>query len=130
MRGIASRVQWLYPDNPKWADRWPWRTVTVRQHTRAGGVTEYEKRLAAIHGRRGLLFPSLTVQAYLREKGSGPLDAAAIVWTEDLIRHIDEHGGRSIPCSDGQVMLSVSWGYMIRAGVRVEVIDTPTEEAV
>ena len=119
MRGIGSRVQWLYPDNPRWESRWPWRTFTVRKSTSYGNTTEYEKRLAAIDDDRGLLYPHLTVQAYVHTRGSGPLDAAAVVRTSDLIRHIDRHGADVVPGRAGQTFYSVPWDVLRCRGVAV-----------
>lgn len=75
IRGLASRVQWGLPR----------RTFTIRTRSKGGGETELEKRARAIANREdGHLFPHLTVQAYLDEKG-GKLLCAAVIRTTDLI---------------------------------------------
>lgn len=122
MRGIGSRVQWLHPDNPKWASRWPWCTFTVRSSLPTGNATEYHKRLDAVTGKRGVLYPYLTVQAYVHERRAGPLDAVATVRTEDLIRHIAERGAQEVPGCTGERFYAVPWSELRSAGCRVEVV--------
>ena len=53
MRPLGSRVQ----------AGWDYRTFSIRYSLRSGHLTEIDKRITAI--RRGLLYPSITVQAYL-----------------------------------------------------------------
>lgn len=75
IRGLASRVQWGEPR----------KTFTIRTRSMGGGETELEKRARAIANRdNGHLYPHLTVQAYLDEKG-GRLLCAAVIRTRDLI---------------------------------------------
>ena len=69
IRGIASRVQWGEAR----------RTFTIRTRSVGGGETEFEKRIRAIENvDNGHLFPHLTIQAYLDNKGGNFICAAAI----------------------------------------------------
>ena len=80
MRGIASRVQEILPG------RDPYATFTVRYRRYGGAATEFEKRLSAIRDRdSGALYPHLTVQAYIRDRRGGPLLAAAMSKTVDVV---------------------------------------------
>ena len=117
MRGIASRVQWL---DPRWIARWPWRTFTVRRSLPSGRPTEYDKRLAALRqSHLGLLSPHLTVQAYVRDKGVGPVDCVGIVRTCDLIEYIENANPRVNRAATGQTFFVVRWDDLTNAGVRV-----------
>ena len=61
IRGIASRVQY---DTGK--NGYPYNTFTIRW-SRPNCETEYKKRHEAIFGKRGYVWPFLTVQAYLNK---------------------------------------------------------------
>lgn len=77
MRGIASRIQW--------GDR-DWGSFTLRDSRGNGEKTEIEKRMYVIdHPEQRLLFPPLTVQAYISERRTGHLLSAALAHTEELI---------------------------------------------
>ena len=99
IRGIASRVQW----GPT-----AWRTFTVRRSTGNGGKTEYAKRKDAIESGRGLLYPHLTIQAYVSGRPNGRLLAAAAVRTDELIAMCAESRVRTTP-ADGSTFYWVPW---------------------
>lgn len=79
MRGIGSRVQWAGVHD----------SFTIRYSVESGVETEYAKRLRAIRSRasEGLIYPHLTIQAYLDGRG-GNLLSAAIVETEELFEYV------------------------------------------
>ena len=100
MRGIASRVQFSGID---------YRSFTVRYKRASGVTTEYEKRKLAIYGDRGLLYPYLTVQAYLT-KGNEFM-SAGIIKTKDLFDCLDDikiYETRATK-SDGNIFRFVRW---------------------
>jgi hypothetical protein len=118
LRGIASRVQW----------GGQYDSFTIRLTSRFGAPTEFDKRLYAVQNRdSGVLFPHITVQAYLLEPGSTLLSAAAIT-TERLISRAkilvenrarlqlrDElYGFRDN--ADGTSFLYMKWNYLIHVG--------------
>jgi hypothetical protein len=82
MRGIASRVQWIWPGRP------PYDTFTIRWRRNNGSATEFEKRLAAMRDNGKWLFPYLTCQAYLTENHPRQLLSAAVIRTRDLFEHV------------------------------------------
>ncbi len=117
MRGVASRVQWF---DGRFASRWPWRTFTVRRSLPSGRPTEYDKRLAALReSHLGLLYPHLTVQAYVHSKVAGPVDSVGIVRTFDLIDHISETSCQVRRAPTGQTFYVVPWDDLRSAGVRI-----------
>ena len=127
MRGIASRVQWM---DPRFERLWPWRTFTVRRSTRSGRPTEYDKRLAALRkSELGLLYPHLTVQAYVRVKGEGPLDAVGIVRTCDLIDYIESGSPQVRNAPSGETFFVVPWDDLSRSGLRVGEATATSEAA-
>ncbi len=71
--GVASRVQ--YGKN--------YRTFTVRKERDSKAVTEYEKRVSAIHNKA--LYPKYTMQSYIVDEN---VIGLAIVKTADLIDFI------------------------------------------
>jgi len=75
MRGLASRIQWCSKG---------WDTFTIRYKRNSGACTEYEKRIDAINGDRGALYPHLTIQAYVTERKTGELINVGVVNTKDL----------------------------------------------
>lgn len=93
---VASRVQY----GPT-----AWRTHTVRRRLVSGAATEYDKRLRAI--RKGALYPSLTIQAYI---DGDRLLAAAAVDTRHLMDKCQEleHQIRRNP-ADGSEFIFVGW---------------------
>lgn len=100
MRGIASRVQFGDKD---------YRSFTVRYKRKSGTITEYEKRKSAIYGDRGLLYPYLTVQAYLTENNE--FMSAGIIKTKDLFDCLDNPKlyETRITRSDGNIFRFVRW---------------------
>lgn len=83
IRGIASRVQVCSGH--------PYNTFTVRRSRDSGGATEYAKRLLAIQSNLGLIYPELTIQAYITGKEAGQLLSVGVCRTKDLILHIHDH---------------------------------------
>lgn len=84
VRAVASRVQ-ACP--PQWAS---YDTFTTRYRTVLGGLTEYDKRKAALESGGEWLYPHLTVQAYVTNKTLGSeLRSFGVVETRALISKID-----------------------------------------
>lgn len=117
MRGIASRVQWGRA----------WKTFTIRYRTRNGNPTEWQKRSYAIsHDQDGLLYPALTVQAYL--DGGELIDAAAvrtvhlyrfagpIVAREEMLGTFRPPRWRTAG-ADGNLFLVVTWAELLQANI-------------
>jgi len=78
IRGIASRVQWV-------GGKKRYDSFTIRTELASGNETEMQKRLRAINNpEEGCLYPHLTVQAFLNEKGGKLLSVAAIK-TKELV---------------------------------------------
>ncbi|MBU1289908.1 hypothetical protein KKG85_01550 [Patescibacteria group bacterium] len=100
MRGIASRVQFGNTD---------WKSFTVRYKRSSGATTEYEKRKLAIYGDRGLLYPYLTVQAYVKENNE--FMSAGVIKTKDLFNCLDDPKLYEIRKnkSDGNIFRFVRW---------------------
>ncbi len=80
IRGIASRVQWK--ENRE--------TFTIGYAFSSDSSTEYNKRLFAIKDEndQGLIYPKLTIQAFLDEPG-GNLLSACVINTKDLILEVE-----------------------------------------
>ncbi len=115
IRGIASRVQWGMRHD----------SFTIRTKLPSGHETEYQKRLRAIQNQKeGHLYPHLTIQAYLIQRG-GPLSAAAAIETKALIETASilvENGDRLHPRpdlygfksnEDGTEFLYMTWNYLL-----------------
>jgi len=83
IRGIASRVQWIDPDNPKHKR---FDTFSIRTKRPNGAETEFAKRMRIIRDPDGgWLLPEFTVQAYVSEpKREGELLSVAVVRTRQL----------------------------------------------
>jgi hypothetical protein len=116
VRGLASRVQW---HDPAWRMAWPPNTFTVRRSLASGNDTEFWKRLHAIERKdEGLVYPHLTIQAYLDARG-GPVNTVAAIRTEDLIRSIDPRPGgtRWTAVRGGNTMFIARWDELVAAGV-------------
>lgn len=108
IRGIATRIQ-----RGK-----SWRTFTVRNQRMSGARTEYEKRKQAIE--EGLLYPELTLQAYV---DNGKLLSYAVAKTVDIVKMIDigkaivKHTG---PDQYGQASFYVvKWDDMKQMGCQI-----------
>lgn len=103
MRGIASRVQWGTP----------WDSFTMRVRRPNGASTEVEKRIKAVLDiEAGWLRPTLTVQAYVSERGGfGRLQHVLMARTADLYRFAIEHQERIERRTNGsdQVEFWVVW---------------------
>lgn len=127
MRGVASRVQWW---RRSWERSWPWRTFTVRRSLPSGRPTEWDKRLAALRqSHLGLLYPHLTVQAYVRKRGAGPVDSIGIVRTFDLIEYIESHDVTVRTAAGGVTFFHVGWDELRTAGVDVRELPKKTTTA-
>ena len=81
IRGIASRVQWK--ENRE--------TFTIGFSFHGSQSTEYSKRLHAIKDEEdlGLLYPKLTIQAFLDDH-NGNLLSACVINTKDLILEVEK----------------------------------------
>lgn len=114
VRGLAARVQWGRCYN----------TFTVRFQRRGASPesTECFKHAQAV--KHGLLRPHITVQAYLGERGSGPLLAAGIVRSDDLDRYLTEGGAFTVKdVRGGQAQFHVvRWDDLRAHGVPIKVI--------
>jgi hypothetical protein len=120
LRGIAARAQEWRPD---WASRWPFDTFTLRQRPRnAGAEVEADHiRRALARLDEGVMFPGLTVQAYLH---NGCLDSLGMVRTADLYRTVDcPPVGFKLPSPQpvqgGNWMQAVPWAELERFGVPI-----------
>lgn len=121
VRGVAVRVQW--GNN--------YKTFTIRYKRHTGAPTEYAKRLAAIRGNDGALYPYLTIQAYADKRNNGSLLGYAVVKTSDLYQYVEgrlNEGGywgqvHSNRCPEGNTFLWVGFNELIQAGVHCIVCD-------
>lgn len=125
VRGVAVRVQWGVN----------YKTFTIRYRRHSGAPTEYAKRIAALRGNDGAMYPYLTIQAYADKRDGGKLLSYAIVKTADLYEFIDKRlidvggvvsGIRSRKCPEGNTFLYVSFDELIAAGVNCVVSDFET----
>jgi hypothetical protein len=116
IRGIASRIQK--------GDK-VWATFTVRKSRNTGAATEFEKRKEAIFSGRGQIYPHLTVHAYAKTE-AGPVMAAAVCKTSDLIAFIDK-GLATVRPTDNAEFYACPWHAMKEAGfiVRIETAPEP-----
>ncbi|WP_233867220.1 hypothetical protein [Paraburkholderia adhaesiva] len=127
MRGIASRVQWMRPDQT------PWDTFTIRFERASGSATEFAKRLYAIgHPEQGWLYPALTVQAYVGMEDERLLSWAA-VHTRDLYTRAQvlmRQGIGTLPCYDARrgygqqcttnaAFLALAWWWLAQQDCRI-----------
>jgi len=123
MRGIASRVQWCDKS---------YRTFTIRYRTRHGNQTEWQKRVMAIsHDRDGILYPALTIQAYMT--GKVLLEAGAIRTKElfrfafPMVRQAEKTQIFKPPLfqtngADGNMFCVVRWVDLVRSAVDVVIV--------
>lgn len=125
VRGVAVRIQWGVN----------YKTFTIRYKRQSGSLTEYAKRLAAIRGNDGALYPYLTIQAYADKRERGNLLSYAIVKTADLYDYIDSrlHDNNGIisgiswrKCPEGNTFLYVGFDELIAGGVHCVVCDFET----
>ncbi|MCF1432211.1 MAG: hypothetical protein LPH20_15630, partial [Shewanella sp.] len=81
MRGIGSRIQWVYKS---------YDTFTYRLERASGAMTENEKRRRAIIEGGGWVYPHLTVHAYIENpRRMGALISFAVAKTTDIIDYIE-----------------------------------------
>lgn len=117
MRGIASRIQY----NTGKAG-YPYNTFSIRT-ARPNSPTEYEKRLECILSNRGLVYPHLTVQAYL-DASKQAVQSVAVCRTKDLFLYVDFRGlamFRQIRNTDGSsTFIVVKWSEMVENGVHIK----------
>ena len=115
VRGLASRVQWGTAHN----------SFSIRYKLPSGQPTEFDKRVLSIQNKNlGHLFPYLTIQAYLDERGGKLLSCAAIE-TERLFqvaqrlvnsgalannRNPSLYGIQTL--SDGTEFIYLNWHYL------------------
>lgn len=123
MRGIAARVQLTPRHKPDVS----YSSFTVRLARDTGAKTEFEKRYEAIHSGRGLIYPHLTVQAYVKER-CGPVVNVGICRTIDLIAYIQD-GFHQPRRTDNATFAVCFWERMIMYGKRVEVVCPVLHEA-
>lgn len=121
VRGVAVRVQWGKN----------YKTFTIRYKRHTGAPTEYAKRLSAIRGNDGALYPYLTIQAYADKRSAGNLLGYAIVKTADLYEYVENRlssdpyweSVHSNVCPEGNTFLWVSFDELIKANVHCIVCD-------
>ena len=98
LRGLATRIQW---------GATPWDTWTIRCKLPSGRPTEWHKLTQDGAWHR----PSYVIQAYVKQKGSGPVLSAACIQTVDLRELLIDgfyEGPRRNP-SDGNLFVYVYW---------------------
>lgn len=113
IRGIASRCQPIGKN---------YHTFTIRKSLRSGRETEFHKRMRAIDGDiEGLLYPAITVQAYL-DSYDGPALSIGYIKTRDLFHAVR---GLSFPeirnGMDGNTFIAVDWYRLRQLGYNVRV---------
>ncbi len=121
VRGVAVRVQWGKN----------YKTFTIRYKRHTGAPTEYHKRIAAIKGANGALYPYLTIQAYADKRNGGRLLGYAVAKTAGMYEYIEKRlseGGyweqaHTNICPEGNTFLWVSFDELIEAGVHCIVCD-------
>lgn len=113
IRGIASRCQPIGKD---------YHTFTIRKSLNSGRETEYHKRLRAINGDiEGLLYPAITVQAYL-DSYDGPLLSIGYIKTKDLYDAIQNNKWPELKNRyEGNTFLVVDWNKLIDIGYNIRV---------
>jgi hypothetical protein len=119
IRGVASRVQYC---DPAWTGKYPWDTFTIRRTRPTQRMTEWDKRLRAVESGGALLYPYLTVQAYLMDRGVGPLVSAAVVRTADLITYVRDNGADVRTVKGGTTMFVIPWIHLEDVGVQIRTV--------
>lgn len=119
IRGVALRCQWR---NPKWHG-YPFDTFTIRHSRTSGARTEYAKRMEAIFGDMGYIYPYLTIQAYFDDKNNpNELLSFAIVKTSDMYQYVSNNLD-AIPKrkagEDGNEFLVVDFSRLKNAGCKI-----------
>lgn len=106
IRGLAIRIQ--YGNN--------WNTFTIRYKRATNSKTEYEKRIEAIYGDNGFLYPYITIQMYLTNKNilENKILSIGIVKTKDLYDYIKENFNtiKHNKAPDGNDFLIVSFNEL------------------
>lgn len=122
IRGIASRIQ--YNVN--------YKTFTIR-HTRIGSdvETEYQKRMRAIYGEGGFLYPHYTVQAYIKEPENKIL-SIGIIHTRSLFDYIQRYQDEIIyrhVSNNGAAIFMVAKWHLIKEKIDMDmhIIDEDIE---
>jgi len=85
IRSIANRIQWgaIYSH---------WKSITIRESRNGSKNTELKKRIEAIFGKEGFLYPWLTIHSYLTEKGpNAKLFYSVVIKTKDLFECYQWH---------------------------------------
>ncbi|MCX7934979.1 MAG: hypothetical protein N3A66_06940 [Planctomycetota bacterium] len=120
IRGIASRIQ-CAPDWP--CARYPYNTFTIRL-SRPHSPTEYQKRMEAIFSNRGMIYPHLTVQAYL-DKTKTQLLSVAVIETRELYTFIEKHGietfTRNVNYDGSSDFIVIDWDALRGEGARIRI---------
>ncbi len=116
IRGIASRVQPRYNGNKeaRGFGKDGYRTFTVRAQTKCGRRTEEHKRIFALMADRdSVLFPWMTIQAYV-ERYDGPLLSLAAIGTRDLFTAYFplKETFRMQPVEGGNTMRIIPWSWL------------------
>lgn len=122
MRGVATRVQWIRPGMT------PYNTFTVRVKRPSGSMTEKDKRIRAIlNDGYGILYPNLTIQAYLRDQ-SDDLLSVGVVLTKDLFTCVQKHpsGQFKYAGNGGEKFEIYPFNYLQKHGYRVQVWEKQT----
>ena len=109
MRGIASRIQW-YRD--EWNKNYPFNTFTIRHNIVSGNDTEYNKRLYAVNsGNEFILFPAVTIQAYLGKMGL-PVFSIGVMFTKELIKAASNNKWELKTVEYGNIMMVIPWNKL------------------
>jgi len=108
MRGIAARVQ----------TDCEYRTFTVRRERDSGAKTEYEKRAEAIYGNNGLIYPTITVQAYRVINNEGIVVSVGVARTKDVFDFIRAGYAKQKRTSNAWFFVA-PWDDMRQRGFRV-----------
>jgi hypothetical protein len=125
MRGIASRIQFDTGNS-----KYPYDTFSIRV-SRPTCPTEYAKRLAAILSDRGMVWPHLTVQAYLNSAKKA-IRSVAVVKTRDLYTFVDARGLESFATimnkDRSSEFIAVAWDILTGNGVQVKIARSPPHD--
>ena len=122
MRGLATRVQWVRPGAS------PYNTFSIRLSRPSSAKTEKEKRLLQVTGKDfGLVYPNLTVQAYLRD-GTDELLSVGIAMTDDLYDCVSKHPSNIIRAAGngGERFEAYHFDYLTSKGYVIRQWHKPT----
>ena len=114
LRTVALRCQYFKA----------WNTFTVRYKRFNGVKTEYDKRVEAIFGDKGFLYPYLTVQTYLSEKVGGKILSCGIIKTKDLYQYfIDNISTAKIrTCPEGNQFIYEDFNTLKNHGCSIVIL--------